>query len=140
MIDPKNVKFIEASEAKCLEIKDSDEWKELYDAIKKLSEYTRLWIKDGTYTIESYDEVKDVLEQYPTHADNIQILSRVGRSWRVTFDLWTHMPTGSVKQEKEANLVVDFAKNYAQKVATDGYYYNPLGMVVVGYHVTDKSR
>ena len=68
--------------------------------------------------------LKDVLEQYPTHADNIQILSRVGRSWRVTFDLWTHMPTGSVKQEKEANLVVDFAKNYAQKVATDGYYYN----------------
>lgn len=85
------------------------------------------------------ERLKKVIEQDATHADNIQILSRVGRSWNISFDLWTHTPTGSMKQEKRANVVIDFLPNYEQKVATPGYYYNPLGMVVVGYNVSDKA-
>lgn len=114
-------------------------------------EMLRRWSYGGTLSLmatpqifmpvasKNDDRIKNALEQYPTHADNIQILSRVGRSWQVSFDLWTHMPNGSVKKEKKGNLVVDFSPNYVQKVATDGYYYNPLGMVVVGYHVNDTE-
>ena len=114
-------------------------------------EMLRRWGFGGTLSLMSSPSVfpiavskddkrlKDAMEQYPTHADNIQILSRVGRSWRVSFDLWTHTPSGSIKKEKEANVVVDFSPNYEQKVATPGYYYNPLGMLVIGYLVTDKA-
>ena len=85
------------------------------------------------------EKIKKALEEYPTHADNIQIRTRVGRSWQVSFDLWTHMPSGSVKTEKEANVVVDFSPAYQQKKSTPGYYYNPLGMVVTDYNSGNKN-
>ena len=85
------------------------------------------------------ERVKEVVDQFPTHADNIQIQSRVGRNWVVWFDLWTHTAKGSTKQAKIANIVLDYLPSYAQKVATEGRYYNPLGMVVVGYNVNDRK-
>ena len=84
-----------------------------------------------------YDDqrVKDVVDQLPRHADNIEIVSHVGNSWLVDFDLWTHLPQGSVKERKRASLLLAFYQERMQRVATPGYYYNPLGMTVVDYSI-----
>ena len=83
------------------------------------------------------EKIKKALEELPTHADNIEIISRVGRHWSVSFDLWTHAPDVSVATKKQANLVLDYSPDYVQQIANPDYYYNPLGMVVVDYTVTD---
>lgn len=65
-LDVEKVKLIESVEKKYLEIKDTDEWKELYDAHSKLSEYRRLcnvWTKEHCYEEDAYDEIKEVIEQ-----------------------------------------------------------------------------
>ena len=83
------------------------------------------------------DRIKEAIEKHPMHADNIQIRSRVrtqvGREYNVSFDLWTHAPNGSTKQRKTAHLVINYASSRAQKVATPGYYFNPMGMIVTDY-------
>ena len=90
------------------------------------SEFSPVYSKDD-------ERIKKAMEAFPTHADNIRIDSRVGHAWNVSFDLWTHTPTGSTKQEKKFNIVVDFLPNYVQKIAKPDSFYNPLGMVVTDY-------
>ena len=115
-------------------------------------EMMRRWGPKGTLALTTHpsefrpvyskndERIKKVLESFPTHADNIQIISRVGHSWIVSFDLWTHTPTGSTKQEKRFNIVVDFLPSYAQKVATPDNFYNPLGMVITDYTDTNVKN
>lgn len=65
-LDVEKVKLIESIEKKYLEIKDTDEWKELCDAHSKLSEYKRLcnvWTKEHCYEEYAYDEIKEILDQ-----------------------------------------------------------------------------
>lgn len=84
---------------------------------------------------ESDDRIKALEDAFPTHADNINIISHIGKSWSGEFDLWTHTKNGMTKQKKRFSLDLGFARNRAQKVARPGYYYNPLGIVVTKYHV-----
>lgn len=65
-LDVENVKIIENIEKKYLEIKDTEEWKELYNAYRKLKEYGRLcnvWSKESCYEEDAYDEIKEILDK-----------------------------------------------------------------------------
>ncbi len=88
-----------------------------------------------------YDDerIKDVVEALPTHAENIQFISRVGRNWWVSFDLVTHYPNGITKQKRTVTLRVDYYSGRVQKVSTPGFYYNPLGMTVSEYNITNAE-
>ena len=114
--------------------------------IPEQKEMERRWGPYGTLAMMShpavwspvyrYDDqrIKDVVDALPTHADNINILSHVGNTWLVDFDLWTHTATGPIRQRRRVSLVVNFYSDRMQKVSTPGFYYNPLGMTVVDYH------
>ncbi|MBP5534083.1 MAG: hypothetical protein J6Y03_01075 [Alphaproteobacteria bacterium] len=80
------------------------------------------------------ERLKDLDDAFPMHADNIRIISHVGNSWLVEFDLWTHGKNGMTKQKMKFTLDVGFYRSRKQTVAIPGYYYNPLGMVVTRYH------
>ncbi len=96
---------------------------------------SRIWRPVYRYDDE---RIKKLDETFPTHADNINIESRVGHNWKVNFDLWSHTQQGMVRRPKTANVRVAFSPARAQKVAYPGYYYNPLGMVVVDYFENDR--
>lgn len=86
------------------------------------------------------DRIKELKDSLPTHADNINIISHVGNTWLVDFDFWTHGKTGSMIQKRRVSVKVDFDWRRAQKVATAGYYYNPLGMVVTEYYIVPSEQ
>ena len=88
---------------------------------------------------EGDDRLKALDDALPTHADNIRIISHVGNSWLVEFDLWTHGKNGMTKQKMKFSLDIGYNRNRMQKVAPAGYYYNPLGMVITRYHYVPSS-
>ena len=65
-LDIKKVKAIENVEKKYLEIKDTEAWKEICNAYRKLKEYGRLcsvWSKESCCEEDAYDEIKEILDQ-----------------------------------------------------------------------------
>ena len=65
-LDVEKVKLIERVEKKYLEIKDTEEWKELCNAYRKLKEYGRLcnvWSKESCYEEDAYDEIKEIVDK-----------------------------------------------------------------------------
>ena len=121
--------------------------------IPNMYEMMRRWGPWGALNLLYYDpsawkpvvydddeRIKNVIDAFPTHADNIEIVSRHNNIVNLRFDLWTHTKTASVKQKKQATLQLAYLPWRAQKVATPGFYYNPLGLTVVGYSVGNVAR
>ena len=84
--------------------------------------------------------ISDLLDLPATHADNVNIISHVGNTWLVDFDLWEHTKSGSTKKRQRVSLVVKFSNAKAQKVASSNLYYNPLGLVVTDYHIVTSTQ
>lgn len=126
------IKYIEE---KNFVIPDSPEMQRRWGPLGKLSLMSHPAVFRPVYRYDD-DRVKDMEDVLPQHADNIQILSRAGNDWRVQFDLWTHTQTGSYRRRQEATLHLESYSGRRQTIATQGYFYNPLGLTVTSYNVT----